>query len=60
MKRLAILGAAVLSLLGVAVLYTPATASATEGVPCSGIRIRLSLGTAPAILDLCIPDDLVG
>jgi hypothetical protein len=59
MKRLSIVAASVLSLLGVGFLVAP-SAHAAPPPPCSGIRVHLYLGSGPDILDICLPDDLLG
>lgn len=57
MKTLSILAAAVLSLIGVAVVAAPTANAATDD--CGGVRVHIYLGSGADILDLCVPDDLL-
>jgi hypothetical protein len=54
MKRLFVVAAAVLGLLGVGALVAPSAHAAT----CGGIKVHLSVSGSD-VVNLCIPDDLV-
>ena len=55
MKRLAMVAAAVASMLGIGFLVAPSAHASTS--TCSGIRIHLAIRGGD-VLNLCLPDDL--
>jgi hypothetical protein len=56
MKRIAVVAAAVVSFFGIGALIAPSAHAATT---CSGIRVHLAISGGD-VLNLCLPDDLVG
>jgi hypothetical protein len=54
MKRLFVVAAAALGLLGVGTLIAPSAHAATT---CSGIKVHLS-ASGSDVINLCLPDDL--
>ena len=58
MKRIMILTAAVMGLLGVTALAAgPAVAAEPK---CSVVRVKVSLGTSAPLLNLCLLNDITG
>ena len=58
MKRIMILSATVLGLLGAgALVAAPANAAEPK---CSVARVKVSFGTAPPVLNICLLNDVTG